>query len=303
MIRRTFLKKGMLAAMPLALPQLSLAGLLPWAGRGKAVVLIHLAGGNDWYNTFIPFSDAAYYENRPSISIPERNVIKLNEQIGLNSSLISLTDLYRNRSVLILNDFRCCHHDQSHYTAEQVWKAPEGLDTSWLERLGHATSIPVTSARELRTGNASPGFSDDLRNISSAIVSSDLNRVFTMKLDGFDTHQFQRNKHDILLNEFATGISGFVNDLESKKRFDDTLIVVWSEFGRSMSENRKRGTDHGESNSAIIFGKRLNMYGIQQLSDTEINVPLEIYSTIIKDWFQEDHYKVLHYKNVSNNWI
>ncbi|CAM2011113.1 DUF1501 domain-containing protein [Acanthopleuribacter pedis] len=55
------------------------------------------------------------------------------------------------------------------------------------------------------------------------------------------------------LSELANGIKAFTTDL-GDAQMQDTLILVVSEFGRTVRENGSRGTDHGRAALAMLFG-------------------------------------------------
>ena len=56
----------------------------------------------------------------------------------------------------------------------------------------------------------------------------------------------------IRLDDFARGIAALVTDLGD--RMADTVILTMSEFGRAVSENGNRGTDHGHGNAMLAIG-------------------------------------------------
>ena len=45
--------------------------------KPPVLVVLQLAGGNDYLNTVIPYTDSNYYDARPSLQIPEDSVLKL----------------------------------------------------------------------------------------------------------------------------------------------------------------------------------------------------------------------------------
>jgi uncharacterized protein (DUF1501 family) len=54
------------------------------------------------------------------------------------------------------------------------------------------------------------------------------------------------------LDDLARGLAALAQDLGD--RMADTMIVTMSEFGRAVTENGNRGTDHGHGNAMMIIG-------------------------------------------------
>ena len=54
------------------------------------------------------------------------------------------------------------------------------------------------------------------------------------------------------LDDFGRGIAALARDLGD--RMDDVVIMTMSEFGRAVTENGSRGTDHGHGNAMMILG-------------------------------------------------
>jgi uncharacterized protein (DUF1501 family) len=72
---------------------------------------------------------------------------------------------------------------------------------------------------------------------------------------GWDTHVNQGSAQGQLagrLDDFSQSIGALVADLGD--RMADTVVVTMSEFGRAVSENGNRGTDHGHGNAMIVIG-------------------------------------------------
>ena len=51
------------------------------------LVILQMAGGNDGLNTVVPFADDHYHKARPRIGLEAKEVLKLNDQVGLHPSL------------------------------------------------------------------------------------------------------------------------------------------------------------------------------------------------------------------------
>src|SRR5687767_15810992 len=102
--RRIFLQKGLaLLAVTPTIPTfldqtvMALANPLdvaltqkPSGKDGKILVIVQLSGGNDGLNTVIPYADDAYHRNRPQIAHAAKDVIKINDYIGLHQNLTPL---------------------------------------------------------------------------------------------------------------------------------------------------------------------------------------------------------------------
>ena len=75
------------------------------------------------------------------------------------------------------------------------------------------------------------------------------------ELGGWDTHVNQGGAQGQLaarLDDFARSIAALVTDLGD--RMADTVVLTMSEFGRAVSENGNRGTDHGHGNAMLVIG-------------------------------------------------
>ena len=74
-------------------------------------------------------------------------------------------------------------------------------------------------------------------------------------LGGWDTHVNQGSAQGQLatrLDDFGRAIAALAADLGDD--LDDTVILTMSEFGRAVSENGNRGTDHGHGNAMLVMG-------------------------------------------------
>ena len=88
-------------------------------------------------------------------------------------------------------------------------------------------------------------------------------RIFCTELGGgdigaFDTHAGQAANHGTLLEQLSESVAAFVDDLRRDRLFDRVLLMTFSEFGRTISENGRRGTDHGRAAPVFLAGGRLH---------------------------------------------
>jgi uncharacterized protein (DUF1501 family) len=78
-------------------------------------------------------------------------------------------------------------------------------------------------------------------------------------LGGWDTHVNQGAQDGQLANRLkplGEGLAAFAEGL--RDNWDDTVVVVISEFGRTVRENGNRGTDHGHGNAIWMLGGKVN---------------------------------------------
>lgn len=78
--------------------------------------------------------------------------------------------------------------------------------------------------------------------------------VLRLTLDGFDTHVNQQPTQARLLQALAEGLIALRAGLVELKRWDETLVMTYAEFGRRVSENESMGTDHGTANVHFVTG-------------------------------------------------
>jgi uncharacterized protein (DUF1501 family) len=129
-------------------------------------------------------------------------------------------------------------------------------------------------------------------------------RIFYTAHGGFDTHASQMPVHTKLWKEVDGAIDAFFQDLREHNAADDTIMLLWTEFGRRVKENGS-GTDHGAGGVAFVIGERVKggMYGTYpSLRPEDLTQQREgmfgnlrysydfrgLYSTIIERWLGLD---------------
>jgi uncharacterized protein (DUF1501 family) len=142
--RRKFLTSG-LGVLSISLGGAQFLGLAAQAlnfdsrkiGQSKILVTIQLAGGNDGINTVIPYGVGQYYQVRPQINIPEKEVLPLTNQIGLHPSMTGLRDLYKAGKVGIILGAGYPNPNRSHFRSIEIWQTANPdqiIETGWLGR-------------------------------------------------------------------------------------------------------------------------------------------------------------------------
>lgn len=79
-----------------------------------------------------------------------------------------------------------------------------------------------------------------------------------LAIGGWDTHVNQGGAKGQLANKLSTlgkGLNELIANLGNE--YKNTMIVVMSEFGRTVKENGNNGTDHGHGNMMMLLGGRI----------------------------------------------
>jgi uncharacterized protein (DUF1501 family) len=98
-------------------------------------------------------------------------------------------------------------------------------------------------------------FGQALKQIAQLTKASVGLEVAFADVGGWDTHVNQGAAQGQLaarLDDFSRGIGALVADLGD--RMADVVVLTMSEFGRAVSENGNRGTDHGHGNAMMVIG-------------------------------------------------
>ncbi|MEH2196244.1 MAG: DUF1501 domain-containing protein [Nostoc sp.] len=105
-------------------------------------------------------------------------------------------------------------------------------------------------------GAPSPdGFASDAQRLAQLMLKDPRIELGFMALGGWDTHVNQGSTEGQLarnLKKLGSGLAALVKGLGSV--YQNTTIVVMSEFGRTVKQNDNGGTDHGHGNVMWVLG-------------------------------------------------
>jgi uncharacterized protein (DUF1501 family) len=105
---------------------------------GPILVLIQLAGGNDGLNAVVPYTNDFYYQARPTIAIPAKQVLTLNDTLGLNPAMTGFKSLYDAGHLSVVNGVGYPNPNRSHFRATEIWQTASDEDKyltdGWLGR-------------------------------------------------------------------------------------------------------------------------------------------------------------------------
>ena len=355
--------------------------------RDRSLVVIELVGGNDALNTVIPYNNGLYYDFRPTIGIPQEEILRLDQDLGLNPNMAPFKTLWDQGRLAIINGIGYANPNRSHFRSRDVWYTAEpdrigaegwlgavlrDLDPTGenvltgvnfgrgLPRALVCKGVPVASVGNLETYGLMPDLQDEmtrrialdafsrmygptpgkdavaqvlgqagtdalkgadilrtapqlyssdveyadnpiaqtLKNVAQVMCAGLGTRVYFARHASFDTHSAELLAHSKLWQDVSTAIGDFTSDLTEHDLAEDTLILVWSEFGRRIKDNGA-GCDHGSGGVAFVIGEPVNggFYGQfpslreedQLDGDLHFNNDFRsTYSTILDKWLRLD---------------
>ncbi len=155
------------------------------------------------------------------------------------------------------------------------------------------------------TAQSYPGteMGKNLKTISSLIMSDINTKVYYVSLGSFDTHVNQEAQQKRLFTELNDAVAAFTDDLKKNNRFDDVLLMTFSEFGRRVAQNASNGTDHGTANNMFFIGGGLKEKGLlnampdlANLKDGDLQHTVDfkdVYATVLNKWLGADDKAIL----------
>ena len=352
-------------------------------GKDASLVVVQLAGGNDYLNTIVPYENGHYYDNRKNVNIDQSDVLKLNDEVGLHPTMTAIKSLWDQGKVAIINGIGYPNPNRSHFRSMDIWHTaePDKIGTEgWLGRVlrqmdpqkenvltgvnfgrglpralgckdvsvasvgdlasyglfpdledealrkyaldafskmyGGAEGRDAVSSMLGETGasvlkgadllRSSVGkYSSDIEYASSSIaqslksaaqvMSADLGtRIYYTQQGSYDTHAGQLDVHANLWSDLSAAVGDFMDDVDSQGYADDTVMFLFTEFGRRIKDNGS-GTDHGSGGAAFIIGNKVKggMYGEYPSLKEEDQLEGDLffnndfrgtYSTLLEQW-------------------
>ena len=137
-------------------------------------------------------------------------------------------------------------------------------------------------------------FGTQMKTAAKLIVGGSGVPIIKCSLGSFDTHAGQIQRHRGLMMQLAEGLSSFSRAMKNAGKWDDILIMTYSEFGRRPRENASGGTDHGTAAPHFFMGGKVNggFFGEQPpLNDLNgLNLSYRtdfriLYATVARQWF------------------
>lgn len=143
----------------------------------------------------------------------------------------------------------------------------------------------------------------NMKTIAELIMTDINTSVYYVSHGSFDTHVGQQGSQQRLFEQLNDAVKVFTTDMKKNNRFDDVLVMTFSEFGRRVGQNASGGTDHGTANNMFLIGGGLKEKGVlnagpdlTNLQDGDLQYKVDfksVYATILKKWLGADDKAIL----------
>lgn len=98
------------------------------------------------------------------------------------------------------------------------------------------------------------GGSSDAVALALKLINNDICSCINLGFGGFDTHQNQTTRLQPILTGIDFLIGRLVEGLRASGKLSSTLIVMYSDFGRTPKVNNSNGRDHWPVGGAVVIG-------------------------------------------------
>ncbi len=175
------------------------------------LVVLQMAGGNDGLNTLVPFGNDAYHKARPRIGKKAKDLIKLEDGLGLNSSMPFLGSLFKEGGLGVVQGVGYPNPNRSHFVSTSIWETADTSNksgTGWLGRYFDNACEGIDPTVGISFNKTTPESFGAMRNPGVSLSSPELYRWIhgggqKAEAEGFFSEMNQPTEHD----EAASGYS------------------------------------------------------------------------------------------------
>jgi uncharacterized protein (DUF1501 family) len=209
----------------------------------ETIVFVCLRGGADGLSIIVPHADRSYYAARPRTAIKHPgsgpgSAIDLDGKFGLHPTLTALKPLYDQGMLGVVVGVGIPELTRSHAVARRI------LDAAIVRALQGSRPAVLEGA-----------LADQLLKLAAQIGGGQAPAAVQVESLGWDTHAAQGNGSGGILaarlSDLADSLTSFRRSLGDHAR--RVLVVVVTEFGRSLVETPMGGTDDGHASVMLLL--------------------------------------------------
>ena len=141
----------------------------------------------------------------------------------------------------------------------QLYQGNSELGKAYQEGLQAQQIFQEELDQEMKTANKgapkSTSFVQEVGEMAALMKGNANAQLAFIDFGAWDTHTNEANTLRRLLPPLGQGLAKLKKELGNE--YQNTTIVVMSEFGRTVKENGNRGTDHGHGNAMWVMGGKV----------------------------------------------
>jgi uncharacterized protein (DUF1501 family) len=184
------------------------------------------AGDLELYRSMFPASDSAFAVKDRTLDYLKGSLARLKDEIGASDRIAALEAA------------------QDKVRAQFAAKIGEKLAVSAADRAAFLSGAPDG----MNQGAVDPAA------LALKLISSDICTAVNIGFGGFDTHSGQTQRLQTLLPTVDHVVRALVDGLRAANKLNETLIVLFSDFGRTPKVNGGNGRDHWPVGGALVIG-------------------------------------------------
>jgi uncharacterized protein (DUF1501 family) len=197
MDRRSFLKSApLITAAGLTAPAfLARAAEKAKPGGDRILVVVELGGGNDALNTVVPHSDPLYKKARPTLAIPKRTALRIDDSLGLHPEMRGMANMLERKQLAIVLGVGYPSPNRSHFESMDVWQSADPRRVTRTGWLGRATPlIKMSKESGLPAVHAAAAALPLALRGGNGVVSVNDPTTFSLQLSGDPERSSRRKK-------------------------------------------------------------------------------------------------------------
>ena len=120
--------------------------------KDPVLAVFSLSGGNDFMNTVIPFTNPLYRDYRPTLAVPEDQVIPINDDLAFHPAMAPLKKYWDEGKMAIILGIGYPHPSLSHFRSMDIWATCEPDELGLVGWLGSVIQEIDPNAENVLTG-------------------------------------------------------------------------------------------------------------------------------------------------------
>ncbi|WP_291912890.1 DUF1501 domain-containing protein [Chitinophaga sp. CB10] len=263
---------------------------------------------NGWIGRYLDAQCKGCDKPTQALEIDDTLSLALKGEVSKGLALTDPTRLFGTSNNPFFKDLLRQHaHEEEHANVDYLYKT-----------MGETISSAAYIQQQIKTYQSKEAYPNtelgrNMRTIANLIMSDINTKVYYVSHGSFDTHINQQAQQERLFQQLSDALTVFTGDLKKNNRFEDVVVMTFSEFGRRVSQNASGGTDHGTANNMFLIGGGLKEKGVLNegpdllhLKDGDLQYKVDfksVYATLLGNWLGADDTAILKAKYEHLNFV